>query len=117
MPPGATTGTVVVTGPSGSSNGPAFTVSVATATAPAARSEFSVWPNPVGAEGLLRVTLAVPAARARLALHNVLGQLIRTRAFSGSGTELSTAGLAAGTYLLSVQAEGRAPSVRRVVVE
>ena len=117
VPTGATTGTVVVTGPGGPSNGSAFTVSVVTATAPSARSEFSVWPNPVGGQGALHVTLATPAARAYLTLHNVVGQLLLSRSFGGGSTEVPTAGLAPGTYLLSVQAEGRAPSVRRVVVE
>ncbi|WP_310396415.1 reprolysin-like metallopeptidase [Hymenobacter sp.] len=120
VPGGATTGNVVVTtsgGASPAAAGNLFTVLVVTATAAANRSEFSVWPNPVAGKGLLRVTLATPAAQANLALRNVLGQLVSTRAFRGSTTELSTAGLATGTYLLSVQVAGRAPSVQRVVVE
>lgn len=117
VPSGATTGNVVVTTPGGVSNGQPFTVAVVSATANTNRSEFSVWPNPIAAAGILRVSLAVPAAVARLSLHNVLGQLVSTHAFKGSSTELSTAGLAAGTYLLVVQTAGRAPSTQRIVVE
>ena len=88
-----------------------------TATAGANATAFSVWPNPVGAKGMLHVSLTVPATSARLSLRNVLGQLVRTRGFVGSAAELSTAGLASGVYLLRVQADGHAPIVRRVVVE
>ena len=76
-----------------------------------------MWPNPVGAEAALHVRLAASAAAARVSLRNSLGQLVGTRIFSGSTTELSTAGLASGLYLLSVQADGLAPAVWRVVVE
>ena len=89
----------------------------ATATAEAHATAFSVWPNPVGAKGTLHITLAVPAASASYSLHNALGQVVRTRPFGGSAAELPTAGLASGLYLLSVQADGHAPTVRRVVVE
>ncbi|GAC1591314.1 MAG: hypothetical protein NVS3B25_10650 [Hymenobacter sp.] len=87
-----------------------------TATTAATRSEFSVWPNPVAGKGALHVALAAPA-KATLTLWNVLGQLVSTRTFSGSSAELATQGLAAGTYLLTVQVEGRSPGIRRVVVE
>ncbi len=89
----------------------------ATATAGTNATAFSVWPNPVGAKGLLHVSLPVPATAARLSLRNALGQLVRTRTFAGSGAELPTAGLASGVYLLNVQADGHAPTVRRIVVE
>jgi hypothetical protein len=49
-------------------------------------------------------------------LHNVLGQALSTRQFTG-GTDVPTKGLAAGTYLLTVQVAGQAPTTRRVVVE
>ncbi|MDO7849881.1 T9SS type A sorting domain-containing protein, partial [Hymenobacter sp. M29] len=117
VPTGATTGNVVLTSPAGASAGSSFTVTLISSTANAARSEFSVWPNPVAGKGALHVTLAVPAASASLTLYNVLGQVVSTRSFGGSGTELPMAGLAAGTYLLSVQTPGRAPSIQRVVVE
>jgi hypothetical protein len=117
VPAGATTGSVVVTTAGGSSAGTTFTVTVGTATTNANASEFSVWPNPVAGQGSLHVALATASGRSQATLRNVLGQTIATRAFSGNTTELSMAGLAAGTYLLTVQTEGRAPSVQRVVVE
>ena len=76
-----------------------------------------MWPNPVGAKGTLHVSLPVPASSASVSLRNGLGQLVRTRTFGGSATELPTAGLASGLYLLSVRADGHAPAVRRIVVE
>ncbi|SFQ71287.1 reprolysin-like metallopeptidase [Hymenobacter arizonensis] len=117
IPVGATTGNVVVTTPNGFTVGTAFTVTTATATANASKSEFSVWPNPVAGKGILNVRLTASTGKAQLTLRNVLGQTIATRSFSGNTTELSTAGLASGTYLLTVQIEGRAPSIQRVVVE
>ncbi|MBF9142347.1 IPT/TIG domain-containing protein [Hymenobacter properus] len=117
IPAGATSGNVVLTSPAGASAGSAFTVTVVSATTNAAKSEFSVWPNPVAGKGALHVKLAVPAASATLTLYNVLGQAVSTRSFGGSGTEVPTAGLASGTYLLSVQTPGHAPSIQRVVVE
>ncbi len=115
---GATTGDVIVTTTGGSSTtGRVFTLTTATATANANQTEFSVWPNPIVAKGTLHVTLAVPAASASLTLRNVLGQLVSTRIFSGTTTEFNTSGLAAGTYLLMVQTDRRAPSIQRMVVE
>ena len=112
---------LTVTDASGHTNAAPAVVTVlpatATGTAAATATVFSVWPNPVGAKGLLHVSLPVPATAARLSLRNALGQLVRTRAFAGSMAELSTAGLAGGVYLLSVQADGHAPSVQRLVVE
>ena len=117
VPAGATSGNVVVTTPAGASAGSPFTFTVVTATARANQSEFSVWPNPVAGKSTLHVALSAPAAKASATLRNVLGQLVATRAFSGSATELPTAGLATGTYLLTVQTDGSAPSIQRVVVE
>ncbi|MDQ2772713.1 MAG: M12 family metallo-peptidase, partial [Bacteroidota bacterium] len=117
VPVGATTGPVVVSTTGGNSNGVTFTVTSGLATAQALQTEFSVWPNPVAGHGTLHVSLATATSAAQATLRNVLGQLVATRAFGGAGTELPTAGLAAGTYLLTVQAAGRAPSVQRVVVE
>ena len=65
----------------------------------------------------MRVSLATAATSARAILRNVLGQPVAARSFSGTGTELTMSGLAAGTYLLTVQADGQAPITRRVVVE
>lgn len=116
VPSGAATGNVVVTNAAGSSTGSLFTVTTATAAARANETAFSVWPNPVAGQGTLHVRLTT-TTQASIILRNVLGQTIATRAFSGSTTELPTTGLAAGTYLLIVQVEGRAPSIQRVVVE
>ncbi|MGY3088636.1 hypothetical protein ACVWYF_001676 [Hymenobacter sp. UYAg731] len=118
IPAGATTGNVVVTtagGPSTTTN--VYTVTTGLATARANQSEFSVWPNPVAGKSTLHVALTAPAAKASATLRNVLGQLVATRTFSGSTTELPTTGLSTGTYLLTVQTEGSAPSIQRVVVE
>jgi hypothetical protein len=117
VPTGAATGPVVVTNPGGSSAGTTFTVTTATATANASKSEFSVWPNPVAGKGTLHVALSASSIKASATLRNVLGQTIATRTFSGTTTELSMANLASGTYLLTVQMDGRAPSIQRVVVE
>ena len=73
-----------------------------------------MWPNPAGGHTAFQIT---PAAATTATLRNVLGPRVAHRAFSGAATELSTAGLAAGTYLLTVQVAGQAPAVRRVVVE
>ena len=118
VPAGSTTGDVIVTTAGGASpTGRVFTPTTVSATASANQSEFSVWPNPIAAKGMLHVNLVVPAATARLTLRNVLGQLVATRTFGGSTTELSTTGLAAGTYLLTVQTDRHAPSIKRIVVE
>ncbi|GAB3871820.1 hypothetical protein GCM10028824_21480 [Hymenobacter segetis] len=119
IPAGATSGNVVITTATGiPSNGVTFTVTTtATATAAAQQSAFSVYPNPVAGHGTLNLKLATATTAAQVTLRNVLGQTVATRAFSGTATELPMTGLAAGTYLLTVQAAGRAPSVQRVVVE
>ncbi|MCC3158296.1 M12 family metallo-peptidase [Hymenobacter sp. 15J16-1T3B] len=87
------------------------------ATAAAQTLQLSVWPNPVAGQAPLHLTLskAVPAATATL--RDVVGRTVATQAFAGSSTSLPTAGLARGTYLLSVTAAGQAPVTRRVVVE
>ena len=118
VPAGATSGNVVITTATGiPSNGTAFAVTTTTATARAQQSEFSVYPNPVAGRGTLSLKLATSTATAQVTLRTVLGQVVATRTFSGTATELPMSGLAAGTYLLTVQAAGRAPSVQRVVVE
>ncbi|MBO2008510.1 reprolysin-like metallopeptidase [Hymenobacter negativus] len=110
---------VFVSGYGGDKGNYALLASCATvsATASAAAATFEVWPNPAGTRGAFRITLATPTTAATATLCNVLGQRVAQRAFVGSATELSTVGLAAGTYLLAVQVVGQAPAVRRVVVE
>jgi hypothetical protein len=93
------------------------TCATVSATASAAATTFEVWPNPAGTQAAFRITLAAPAASATATLRNVLGQRVAQRTFAGAATELSTTGLAAGIYLLSVQVAGQAPAVRRMVVE
>ena len=118
VPAGATTGNVVITTTTGiPSNAVAFTVTVVSASAAAQLSEFSVYPNPVAGQGSLHLKLATATTTAQATLRNVVGQTVATRTFSGTGTELPMSGLASGTYLLTVQAAGRAPSVQRVVVQ
>ena len=93
------------------------TCAVARPAAQASAGEFSVWPNPVPGKGALHIALGKSATKASATLRSMLGQLVATSTFSGSTTDLSVAGLATGTYLLTVQAEGQAPRVQRVVVE
>ncbi|WP_165822190.1 reprolysin-like metallopeptidase [Hymenobacter edaphi] len=83
----------------------------------AATTAFQVWPNPAGTQAAFHVTLPAPTPAGTATLRNVLGQRVAERSFSGTATEVSTAGLAPGTYLLTVQVAGQAPAVRRVVVE
>jgi len=86
-----------------------------TAATPAAA--FSVWPNPVAGHGLLHVALAQPAPVATLALHTLLGQVVRTQPLRNGAANLTTADLATGTYLLTVRVPGEPAVTRRVVVE
>jgi Metallo-peptidase family M12B Reprolysin-like/Bacterial Ig-like domain len=88
-----------------------------TATATAAALQLSVWPNPVAGQTQLNLTLSKSVTAATVTLRDVVGRTVATRSFSGPGTSLPTAGLATGTYLLSVTAPGQTPVTRRVVVE
>jgi hypothetical protein len=83
----------------------------------AAQVAFQVWPNPAGTNAAFHVELPTAASAATATLHNVLGQRLMQRTFTGNATELPTASLAPGTYILTVQVAGKAPAVRRVVVE
>ncbi|MET4076349.1 reprolysin-like metallopeptidase [Hymenobacter sp. UYCo722] len=97
--------------------GPARPGTAARAGRPVQSGGFSVYPNPVGGQGTMHVTLSAVATSASATLRNVLGQPVATRRFSGLALDLPLSGLAAGTYLLTVQADGQAPITRRVVVE
>jgi|GEM_PF-271788 len=88
-----------------------------TATTAGSATQFSVWPNPATKHGVLHIALSAPANTATLTLHTLLGQVVSTRSFSGSATDLPTTELAAGTYLLTVQAASQASTTLRVVVE
>ncbi|RAK65999.1 reprolysin-like metallopeptidase [Hymenobacter edaphi] len=87
------------------------------ATAAAHTLQLSVWPNPVAGQAQLNLTLSKAAPAATATLRDVVGRTVATQAFSGAGTSLPTAGLAKGTYLLSVTVPGQATVTRRVVVE
>jgi hypothetical protein len=78
---------------------------------------FSVYPNPVGTGQPLQVQLANPATAATYTLRNALGQAVLTDSFRGSGVAVPIANMAAGLYLLSVQADGNAAATQRVTVE
>jgi hypothetical protein len=84
--------------------------------AAAAAQAFSVYPNPTAGSRGLQVQLATPAASARYTLRTVLGQTIATKSFAGSAVQVSTEGLPAGTYVLSLVADGKAPVTHRFVV-
>ncbi|GAA4359315.1 hypothetical protein GCM10023185_25850 [Hymenobacter saemangeumensis] len=88
-----------------------------TGTTAALATQFSVWPNPATKQAALQVALAAPVKAATVTLHTLLGQQLSQRSFSGAATEVPTAGLAAGTYLLTVQVAGHAATTHRVVVE
>ncbi|GAB3873968.1 hypothetical protein GCM10028824_26470 [Hymenobacter segetis] len=46
-----------------------------------------------------------------------MGQAVLTDTFRGNGVAVPIANMAAGLYLLSVQADGTAPATQRVTVE
>jgi hypothetical protein len=78
---------------------------------------FSVYPNPTATGSAMQVVLATPAAAATYTLRNVLGQTIATKAFQGAAVQVPTTGLAPGTYVLSLEADGKAPVTRQFVVD
>jgi hypothetical protein len=116
VPTGATTGTLTVLTPNGTSNSVTFTVTITSATLAANATAFAVYPNPASPAQVLHLQLAGPARNATYLIRNVLGQTVAQRRFSGTATDVATTGLAAGTYLLSVQAEGQAPATQRIVL-
>ncbi|MGI4832458.1 MAG: DUF3500 domain-containing protein [Janthinobacterium lividum] len=92
-----------------------FTTTLGTKAA-AAVQVFSVYPNPTEAH-TLNIRLASTATAATCTLRNTLGQQVASQQFSGDGTTLSTAGLAAGAYILSVQTAGQNPVTQRVILK
>jgi hypothetical protein len=78
---------------------------------------FSVYPNPVSVGQALQVQLAAPATTATYTLRNALGQAVLTDTFRGSAVAVPIANMAAGMYLLSVQADGNAAATQRVTLE
>jgi hypothetical protein len=85
--------------------------------AAAAAQTFSVYPNPSSEAQGLQVQLKQAATAATYTLRNTLGQTIATKSFRGTSTVVPTAGLAAGTYVLSLQVDGNAPVTHRFVVK
>jgi hypothetical protein len=93
-----------------------YTTVTGTKSATAAQL-FSVFPNPTSPGVPMQVQLASPATAATYTLRNALGQAVLTDAFRGSTVEVPITGMAAGLYLLSVQADGNAVATQRVTVE
>ena len=88
-----------------------------TGTKAAASQTFSVYPNPTVGGNALQVKLSKPATAATYTLRNVLGQTVATQTFRGDAIVVSTEGLAAGTYVLSLEADGQGPVTHRFVVQ
>jgi hypothetical protein len=82
-----------------------------------AATVFSVYPNPVATGLGLDVVMAKATPSATYTLRNLLGQTIASQLFTGTTTKVSTAGLAAGTYVLTVQPAGEAAVTARVTLE
>ncbi len=82
-----------------------------------AAAVFSLYPNPTAPGSAMQVVLATPVTAATYTLRNVLGQTIATKAFQGNAVQVPTNGLAPGTYVLSLEADGKAPVTRQFVVD
>ena len=94
-----------------------FYTTVTGVKAETAATVFSVYPNPAASGLGLDVLMAQATPSATYTLRNMLGQTVATSLFTGSSTKVSTTGLAAGTYLLSVQPAGEAAVTTRVTLE
>ncbi len=93
-----------------------FYTTVTGTKAAVASQTFSVYPNPTAGSRGLQVKLTRPAATASYTLRNVLGQTIATQSFKGDAVQVATEGLTPGTYILSLEADGKAPVTHRFVV-
>jgi hypothetical protein len=82
-----------------------------------AATVFSVYPNPVATGLGLDVVMANATPSATYTLRNLLGQTVASQLFTGTTTKISTAGLSAGTYVLTVQPAGEAAVTARVTLE
>ncbi|MGI4742741.1 MAG: DUF3500 domain-containing protein [Janthinobacterium lividum] len=82
-----------------------------------AASIFSVYPNPVATGLGLDVVLAKATPSATYTLRNMLGQTVASDLFTGTATKVSTVGLAAGTYILTVQPAGEPAVASRVTLQ
>ncbi|RTQ46055.1 T9SS type A sorting domain-containing protein [Hymenobacter gummosus] len=83
----------------------------------AAAEQFQLYPNPAGAGAAWHLKLSPGTTGGTVQVGTVLGQPVRQQAFRGSTAEVSTTGLAAGTYLLRVMVAGQVPQVRRATLE
>ena len=81
-----------------------------------AASLFGVYPSPITAGNSLQVQLLAPAATATYTLRNLLGQTLSAGSFQGSAAAVPTAGLAPGTYLMSVKTPTQNEVTSRVQV-
>ncbi|WP_375434910.1 DUF3500 domain-containing protein [uncultured Hymenobacter sp.] len=86
-------------------------------TKAAATAIFSVYPNPILDGNALHVKLTKAATNATYTLRNAMGQALTTNSFTGSVVDVPTTGLAAGTYVLSLEVEGMAPVTHRFLVK
>lgn len=93
-----------------------FYTTVTASKAAVAAQTFSVYPNPTAGSRGLQVKLTKPAATASYTLRNILGQTVTTKSFKGDAVQVSTEGLAPGTYVLSLEADGQEPVTHRFVV-
>ena len=94
-----------------------FYTTVTGTKAAVASQTFSVYPNPTSPDQALQVQLTSAAKSATYTLRNVLGQTIVTQAFKGNAVAVPTAGLKAGTYVLSLEVDGNSPVTHRFVVQ
>ena len=93
-----------------------YTTTLGTKAVAAAKA-FSAYPNPVVSGQGIDVVLAKTAPSATYILRNTLGQAVAQGTFSGSATKVTTTGLAAGTYLLTVQPAGEPAVTSRVALQ
>ena len=82
-----------------------------------AASVFGIYPNPITAGSSLQVQLLVPAGNATYTLRSLLGQTLATSTFQGSSVAVPTAGLAPGTYTLTVETPSQKAVTSRVQVD
>lgn len=86
---------------------------IITATEPSLNT-ITVYPNP--ASNQFRVRWLNNGATGQLALTDFLGRTVRQQPQTGEVTEFNVSELEAGTYLLTLRAEGIKTQVRKVQV-
>ncbi|MDO7876508.1 T9SS type A sorting domain-containing protein [Hymenobacter sp. ASUV-10] len=84
---------------------------------PASAAPATIWPNPVGRGTTLHLLTGTTAAAGTITVQNLLGQIVHQQAFQQAKSDITTAGLAPGLYLLTVQAPGQPARTQHVVVE